>query len=612
MDTLANKEYEQRIFLSRYYIAIGFIVLITSVIIARIYNLQVINHQHYLEEALGNQLAKRPIPPFRGKIFDRKGRVLADNKLAYRLTITPEKIKDINQVFVKYKEQGLITDKHIEKYLKVRKNYKKFDQIPIKYNLSEEEMASFLISDNSVGVDIEPYFQRYYPEASSAVHILGYVSKMSQEDKEIFSDENYQGTDYIGKIGIERQYEELLHGSSGTKQIERNVDGRIIDTDIIKPSKPGANLYLSIDLDLQKKAEELLTGKRGAIVVVDVNSGELLTLASSPIYDPNLFVNGISVEDYKSLTDSKDIPQLNRTIQGLYPPGSTIKPMVLLAGLEEDVIKDNHVVFCRGFTKLPNYSRKFNDWKKSGHGKVNTQESIAQSCDVFYYELADEMGIDKIHDNLQNFYFGKPTGIDIPGEKAGVLPSKIWKKINKNEPWYRGETLITGIGQGYTTVSPLQLALATAAIANKGYLYKPRILKNYVSDNKDLISTKTEIINRLPIKDIHHWDDVISGMEKTIYGANGTARRLNTDQKYTFAGKTGTAQVFGLDPEEDYIAEKYEEHLRDHALFNAFAPIKNPEIAIAVIVENAGSGSSKAAPLAKAIFDEYFKNKETN
>ena len=223
MDTLANKEYEQRIFLSRYYIAIGFIVLITSVIIARIYNLQVINHQHYLEEALGNQLAKRPIPPFRGKIFDRKGRVLADNKLAYRLTITPEKIKDINQVFVKYKEQGLITDKHIEKYLKVRKNYKKFDQIPIKYNLSEEEMASFLVSDNSVGVDIEPYFQRYYPEASSAVHILGYVSKMSQEDKEIFSDENYQGTDYIGKIGIERQYEELLHGSSGTKQIKRRI-----------------------------------------------------------------------------------------------------------------------------------------------------------------------------------------------------------------------------------------------------------------------------------------------------------------------------------------------------------------------------------------------------
>ena len=303
---------------------------------------------------------------------------------------------------------------------------------------------------------------------------------------------------------------------------------------------------------------------------------------------------------------------LNRAIQGLYPPGSTIKPMIALTGLEHGIITRESKTFCPGYFKLPNVSRKFNDWKRSGHGWVDVEESISQSCDVFFYSLSDKTGIDKIHDNLKHFNFGSKTGIDIPGELPGVLPSRAWKKINKNEPWYRGETLISGIGQGFITTSPLQLAVATAALASKGQLIRPKILINIQKDNHDIETVKPSPRKQIPIKNIKNWEYVLEGMKKTIYSPSGTARRLNKGLKYTMAGKTGTAQVFGLDAEEEYIAEKLDERLRDHALFTGFAPIESPEIAIAVIVENAGSGSSKAAPLAKKVFDVYFANQLTN
>ena len=418
---------------------------------------------------------------------------------------------------------------------------------------------------------------------------------------------NYLGTSFVGKTGIEKQYETLLHGINGVKQIERNVTGRVIDTKIIQPPEAGQDLYLSIDLDMQQKAESLLQGKRGSIVVIDVTNGEVLTLVSTPIYNPNWFVNGISHKNYNQLQTSKDIPQLNRAIQGLYPPGSTVKPMVALAGLEEGVVTKHSKVFCPGYYKLPNVKRKFNDWKRTGHGLVDMKDSIAQSCDVFFYRLADKMGIDSLHDNLTFFNFGSKTGIDIPGEHGGILPSKTWKKINKDEPWYRGETLIVGIGQGFMTSSPLQLAVATAALANKGRLFQPKILKNIRLPNQLIKEVSQKVYTQIPIKNIQNWEDVIEGMRQTIYAPKGTARRLNKGLTYTLAGKTGTAQVFGLDAEEQYIAANLDERLRDHALFTGFAPVNNPKIAIAVIVENAGSGSSKAAPLAREVLDVYFK-----
>ncbi len=613
MQSINNAQFENKILFSRLRLALIFICLLTALLIIRIYNLQIVNHQYYLKKALDNQIHALPITPSRGKIFDRNGNVLATNKLAFRLTLTQEKTKNITKTLQQLKQSGFINDKDIKNFNQNIKHYQKFHSIPIKYNLNEIQVAKFLISNIFIGVDIEPYFHRIYPNQNSSVHVIGYVSRMSKKDELIYDKKNYLGTSFVGKTGIEKQYETLLHGTNGLQQIERNVNGRVIQTKIIKPSITGKNLYLSIDLDMQKKAETLLKGKRGSIVVIDVKNGEILTLVSTPIYNPNWFVNGISHTNYNQLQTSKNIPQLNRAIQGLYPPGSTIKPMVALAGLEEGVITNISSTFCPGYYKLPNVKRKFNDWKKTGHGHVNVKDSITQSCDVFFYDLANKLGIDKLHNNLNLFNFGRKTNIDIPGENAGILPSKTWKKINKHKPWYRGETLITGIGQGFIAVTPLQLAVATTAIANKGILFQPTLLKNTQASDDIIIESKKNSHIQIPIKNIQNWEDVIDGMKQAIYAPKGTARKLNKGLTYTLAGKTGTAQVFSLDNTiEQYIEEEIDERLRDHALFTGFAPTENPEIAIAIIVENAGNGSSKAAPIARQVLDVYFDKQLNN
>ncbi len=611
MDNISNTQLENTLLSFRLKIALVFISLLTLLLLVRIYNLQVIDYEYYQEESLGNQMRLLPITPSRGKIFDRNGQILATNKLTYQLTLTPEKVENISQTLSNLEQASFIDQTDIQQYYKNRKRFQKFHNIPIKLNLNEQKVARFLVSNQYPGVDIEPYFHRVYPHETSSVHALGYVSRMNKKDKAFYDKENYSGTLFVGKVGIEKQYESLLHGQTGLKQVERNVSGRIIDTQIITPAIAGQDLYLSLDLDMQKKAEALLKGKRGAIVAIDTRNGEVLTLVSTPVYNPNWFVNGISHENYNSLQSSKDIPQLNRTIQGLYPPASTVKPMVALAGLEQGTIDNKSSVFDRGYYQLPGVKRKFHNWDRNGHGRVNVTDAIAQSNDVFFYDLAHKMGIDNLSDGLNLFNFGQKTGIDIPGERGGILPSKSWKKINRNEPWYKGETLNTGIGQGFMTSSPLQLATATAALANKGQLLKPILLKNTQASGQSMIAIKKEMGTQIPIRDIKNWETVIDGMRQVIYSPKGTARRLNKKLTYTLAGKTGTAQVFGLDAEEVYIAEKLAEKLRDHALFTGFAPIDNPEIAIAVVVENAGSGSSKAAPLARQVLDVYF-NKQSN
>jgi penicillin-binding protein 2 len=608
MEKISNTALENKIFSSRMMLAFIFVIFFSLALILRLFNLQITHYDYYTEEALGNQMRILPIAPTRGKIFDRNGKVLATNQLAYKLTLTPENLThDEAKTLLTLEQLGFINNNDIKAYHKSRKRYKKFHNIPLKHNLSETQVAKFLVGNQFVGIEVEPYFHRIYPHNDSSVHAIGYVSRMNKRDKETYDKKNYLGTSFVGKTGVEKQYETLLHGINGVKQIERNVTGRVIGTQIIQDPEAGQDLYLSIDLDMQQKAESLLQGKRGSIVVIDVTNGEVLTLVSTPIYNPNWFVSGISHKNYNKLQTSKDIPQLNRAIQGLYPPGSTVKPMVALAGLEKGIITKHSKVFCPGYYKLPNVKRKFNDWKRTGHGLVDMKDSIAQSCDVFFYRLADKMGIDSLHDNLTFFNFGSKTGIDIPGERGGILPSKIWKKINKDEPWYRGETLIAGIGQGFMTSSPLQLAVATAALANKGRLFQPKILKNIRLPNQVIKEVVQETHVQIPIKNIQNWEDVIEGMRQTIYAPKGTARRLNKGLTYTLAGKTGTAQVFGLDAEEQYIAANLDERLRDHALFTGFAPVNNPKIAIAVIVENAGSGSSKAAPLAREVLDVYFK-----
>ncbi len=612
MNNINNTQLENSLLSSRLKLALIFIFLLTSILLVRLYNLQVVNYEFYQEEALGNQMRTLPITPTRGNIYDRNGVLLATNLLSYQLTLTPEKVPDIAHTLQQLKQANFINQQDIKRYHKTRNRFRAFHNIPLKHNLSKTKVAAFLVSNQFPGVEVSAYFQRLYPHGASSVHALGYVSRINKQDQKFYDKKNYAGTQLVGKVGIEKQYETLLHGRTGVKQIERNVSGRIIDTTIITPAVSGKNLTLSLDLDLQKKAEALLKGKRGAIVIIDVRNGEILTLVSTPTYNPNWFVNGISHKNYNQLRNSTDIPQLNRTVQGLYPPGSTIKPMVSLAGLEEGIITDQSQTFCPGYYKLPNVKRKFNDWKRNGHGHVDVKNAIAQSCDVFFYDLANKLGIERLHHHLDLFSFGRKTGIDIPGEKAGIMPSKAWKKIHRKEPWYLGETLIAGIGQGFMTSSPLQLAVATAAIANKGEIFQPTLLKATQATNAPIIATDNKRSRQIPIKDIHNWETVIAGMKMTVHAPQGTARRINKGLTYTLAGKTGTAQVFGLDPEEQYIAEKYDEKLRDHALFTGFAPIENPEIAIAVIVENAGSGSVKAAPLARKILDVYFNKKSPN
>ena len=581
-------------------------LLMTLVLTYRLFNLQITQHEFYVEEAFGNQMQNLPITPIRGDILDRNGKILATNEFSYRLSITPEKVSNLNDTLMELEINEYIDEKDIEKFNNNLNRYKKFHNIPIKFNLSESSASSFLVNNQMPGVEVEPYFHRVYPYGISSSHLIGYVSSMSKEDKNKYDKTNYAGTIFVGKTGIEKQYENLLHGQSGIKQIERNVAGRVVDSKVITPSIPGQDIYLNIDIDLQMKAESLLGENRGVIALVDVNDGSVLSLVSTPSFDPNWFVDGISVKRYEELKDDTDLPLFDRSTKGLYPPGSTIKPMVALAALEQNNITIKNETFCPGYYKLPNYSRKFNGWKRTGHGNVNVVQGIAQSCDIFFYDLAYKMGIDQIHDSLSYYRFGKKTGIDLPGEFEGILPSKDWKKINKDEPWYPGETLITGIGQGFMTTSPIQLAIATAAISNKGKLLTPRVLMH--SQSKDEVSylESQSLSKQIPIKDINNWELIIEAMKETIYGKSGTAKRLNNKLKYTLAGKTGTAQVFSLDPEEEYIAENIDEKLRDHALFTAFAPIEKPQVAIAIIVENAGSGSSKAAPLARALLDEYF------
>ena len=606
MEKIGNIKREKTVFKSRVILSAVIMLLITLILILRLFNLQVTKHDYYLEEALGNQMQNLPITPIRGDILYRNGKVLATNEFSYILTITPEKVTNLNETLIELEISDLISYEDIKKFNKKLSRFKKFHNIPVKFNLSESSVASFLIKNQLPGVEVEPYFHRVYPYGASSSHLIGYVSSMNQKEKSNYDKKNYNGTNFVGKTGIEKQYERLLHGESGIKQIERNVAGRIVDTRIITPSIAGQDIYLNIDIDLQLKAESLLGDSRGVIALINVKDGAILSLVSTPSFDPNWFVNGISVERYNELSSNEDLPLFDRSIKGLYPPGSTIKPMVALAGLELNNITIKHSTFCPGYYKLNNYSRKFNDWKRTGHGKVNVIEAIAQSCDVFFYDLAFNMGIDQIHDSLSYFQFGKKTGIDLPGELGGILPSREWKKINKDEPWYRGETLITGIGQGFMTSSPLQLALATAAIANKGQLLTPQVMMHSQSKNGDFFEERNPKAQQIPIKDISNWELIIEAMKQTVYGKFGTAKRLNNKLQYSLAGKTGTAQVFGLDPEEEYIAENIEEKLRDHALFTGFAPIEDPQVAIAIIVENAGSGSSKAAPLARELLDEYF------
>lgn len=602
---------ESELFTSRAIIALVGIVIVLFAIMGRMFYLQVLNHDHYTTKAQNNRVSIVPLAPTRGLIFDRNGVILAQNLPAYALELVPERIKDIDQVIAELAKIINISKTDIARFKKQLQSKRRFHPIPLRHRLSEEEVAKLAVNRHRFpGMEIAARLMREYPHKNLAVHALGYVGRINvKELNQLDVDNataNYAATSHIGKLGIEKAYEKQLHGIVGFQRIETNVLGRTIQILERAAPVPGDDVSLTLDINLQRVAKQALGDNKGAVVAIDPSNGELLVLASIGDYDPNLFVNGIDHKTYNALQSSNLKPLFNRALLGQYPPGSTVKPFIGLAGLETGQLKLSKSVFCKGWYSLKDDERKYRDWKKKGHGHTNLKKAITESCDVFYYQLAQKMGVDLIHDYLAPFGFGRKTGIDIVGEASGILPSTQWKRTVRGKPWYLGETLISGIGQGYNLTTPLQLAVATATLANGGHSIQPHLMSSIrttTGEQSHYQSNQTSYqISKIKQS---NWDYVISSMKNVIYGLHGTAKKLNKGQPYKIAGKTGTAQVFGIAQDAEYKKEEIAKHLQDHALFIAFAPINNPKIAVAVIVENGGSGGSVAGPIAGAVIDAY-------
>ena len=606
--TLKDADQESRIVRKRILVAGLFVILFFLVIVSRVFHLQVVLHDHFTTLSQANRVKIVPIAPTRGLIFSRDGVLLADNRPSFSLELIPEHIEDLDGVINRLGNIIEIDKTNISRFKSQMKKQRRFESIPLRFNLSDEEVARLSVDLHRFpGVDIVARLNRYYPLNANVAHTIGYVGMIDETELESLDTSNYSATSHIGKIGAEKAFEQLLHGTVGYQQVEVNAQGRVIRVLDRTPPIPGENIYLTLDVSLQNLAVQALEGKRGAIVALDPRDGSVLAMASSPAYDPNLFVNGIDVKSYNRLLHSKDTPLLNRVLQGKYPPGSTIKPILGWAALHYEARAPEEETWCPGWFTLKGSSHRYRDWKKGGHGHMNLNKAITQSCDVYFYSLANDLGIDRVHEVLVRFGLGNKTGIDIGGETIGLIPSRDWKRGATGEPWYPGETLIMGIGQGYMLVTPIQLAVATAAIANRGRVVKPHLFsqaRDALSGDVREKSKQQESATIYP-KGVENWEKVIASMHDVVQGARGTARRSGQGAKYQFAGKTGTAQVITIGQDEEYKEEEIAEELRDHALFIAFAPLEQPTIAIAIVVENGGSGSSTAAPIARTLFDHY-------
>ena len=477
--------------------------------------------------------------------------------------------------------------------------------------MTDEELAKFaVVRPYFPGVDIHTQLVRHYPYSDLAAHVIGYVSRINEAEAKELPIAEYRGSTHIGKLGVESSYENELHGKTGYAEIETNVQARLLNTLKEVSPEPGANLYLTLDIDLQKMAYDALGTFNGAVVAIDIKTGGVLVFASRPGFDPNPFVVGIANDAYQALQSSENQPLYNRALRGLYPPGSTIKPFISLAGLEYEAISPKQTVFCPGYYQIPGVSHQYRDWKKGGHGSVSLNRAITESCDVYFYRLAAALGIDHMHSFLQKFGFGEKSGIDLVGEKSGLMPSREWKLARKNQAWYPGETLITGIGQGYYQVTPLQLARATATLANKGKVVTPFLVDKVVSAHGTRPGQELPDYT-IPLKP-DNVKTVIDGMINVVHSAHGTAKGINTNISYQIAGKTGTAQVLGIKQNAKYNENDIDFKFRDHALFISFAPADDPKIAVAVIVENGGHGGSVAAPIAGQIIKQFLQENNEN
>jgi penicillin-binding protein 2 len=602
---------ENRLFLNRIVVAFIAIILLTSGLIVRLIYLQIVGHEHYSSLAKDNSIKIVPLVPTRGIIYDRHGKILAENTPSYSLELIPEQISNMDETLLRLQKLLDIPDEKIEQYQKLRKRQKRFASTPLLLSMNDEELAKFaVVRPYFPGVDIHTQLVRHYPYSDLAAHVIGYVGRINEAEIKELPLAEYRGSTHVGKLGIESSYENELHGKTGYAEIETNVQARLLNTLKEVTPEPGANLYLTLDIDLQKMAYDALGTFNGAVVAIDIKTGGVLVFVSRPGFDPNPFVVGIANDAYQALQASENQPLYNRALRGLYPPGSTIKPFIALAGLEYEAISPQQNILCPGYYQLPGVSHRYRDWKKGGHGSVSLNRAITESCDVYFYRLAATLGIDHMHSFLQKFGFGEKSGIDLIGEKAGLMPSREWKLAQKNQAWYPGETLITGIGQGYHQVTPLQLARATATLANKGKVVMPFLVDKIVNAQGTRPGVELHDVT-IPLKP-NNVNTVIEGMINVVHSAHGTAKGINTNINYQIAGKTGTAQVLGIKQNAKYNENNIDFKFRDHALFISFAPANDPKIAVAVIVENGGHGGSVAAPIAGQIIKQFLQENNEN
>lgn len=615
MTEFKDIERELRLFRRRLFAVVGLVLFCFGLLLARFIWLQVVRYEAYAAKAEDNRISVVPIVPNRGLIFDRNGVVLARNYSAYTLEITPSKIqKPLDDLIDELGELVDIQIKDRRRFKKLLEESKQFESLPVRTRLTDEEVARFTAQRYRFpGVDIQARLFRQYPFGKTAAHVIGYIGRISQRDADKIADTedaaNYSGTDYIGKAGLEKSYENQLHGTTGYEEVEISAGGRAVRTLSHTSSSPGQNLILSIDIELQKVIEEAFGDRKGALIAIEPSTGDILAYVSMPSFDPNLFVDGIDQQSWDELNNSPDRPLVNRPLSGSYPPGSTYKPFMALAALElgkrrpEDAIRDP------GFFWLGNH--KFRDDKVGGHGVVDMYKSIVVSCDTYYYQLANDMGVDAIHDFMKPFGFGQLTGIDLENERRGLLPSTAWKRSAYRKPeqqkWYAGETISLGIGQGYNSFTPLQIAQALSTLVNNGIVMKPhlvKILEDGISHQRTMTVPKESY--RIALK-----QENIDFVKRAMVGVNkeGTGARAFANSGYESGGKSGTAQVVTIKQNEKYDSKRLAEHLHDHSLFTAFAPVDKPTIAIAVVVENGGFGAATAGPLVRKALDYYLLKK---
>ena len=600
---------ERRIFAGRLFVTALVVAVMAVIIIARYVDLQINRHQNFATHSDNNRVHVRPSVPSRGLIYDRNGELLADNRPTYNLTIVRERSESLDNLLANVSELIAITDEDTKRFRKRLKRRKPFEQTPLKYNLTEEERGILAVNGFRLqGAEITARLTRFYPNRELFAHVIGYVGRINERESQSIDSIAYSGTDSIGKIGIEKYYEDQLLGTVGSENVETNARGRVMRILDSVDATPGDSLTLHLDSRLQKVAYDAFAGERGALVAIDVKTGGILSIVSAPSYDPNLFVSGISQKNYNQLINSPDRPMFDRAIRGQYPPGSTIKPLFGLIGLHNNSITMDYTINDPGYFFMEGIERPWRDHnsKRGGHGKgVDLAEAIIESCDVYFYKMSVKTGIDMLSNYSKVFGLGDITGIDLPGERPGIMPSRDWKQQARQEAWFNGDTINVSIGQGFMLATPLQLAVMSARIASRGKMIKPVLVQ---SINAAPVETEITDIPDLEV-DSQYWDYVHRAMRDVVHSPKGTAKGISKGLDYEIAGKTGTAQVISIDAEEEYDSSKIEKNKWDHALFVAFAPVDDPQIAVGLIVENGEHGSSAAAPIARQVIETYMKSR---